>query len=160
VDDDVYVYADDDMIMDDMISMDAMINLDDMINLDAVNRHDLKDDLKENISSLKSQIHGPVKTIEIIASIQEICKLGLSKSGFQQSLVIKDDCDSLKVKVSESLIHTKLGIDGETARNIRKTHAGTGELVNLLADWYKWLENLKDFKFILEIGQGGVEWIG
>lgn len=60
--------------------------------------------------------------------------------------------------MSEDLIHKKLGIDGDTARSIRKTNAG--ELVQLLADWYSWLEELKDFEFVLRVGEGIVEWIG
>lgn len=98
-------------------------------------------------------------TMTINASIQEICKMGLSKSGFQQSILLKDDIDTIKVKVSEDLIHNKLGIDGHTARSIRKTNAGTGELVQMLADWYSWLEKLKDSEFVLRVGEGRVEWI-
>jgi hypothetical protein len=93
--------------------------------------------------------------------------MGLSKSGFQQSILLKDDADNIKVfnssnvkvKVSEDLIHKKLGIDGETARSIRKTEAGTGELVQMLAEWYSWLEKLNNFEFVLRVGEGAVEWI-
>ncbi len=122
---------------------------------------------KWDISSVKSKMSGDVCTITILASIQEICKMGLSKSGFQQSILLKDDADNIKVfnssnvkvKVSEDLIHKKLGIDGETARSIRKTEAGTGELVQMLAEWYSWLEKLNNFEFVLRVGEGAVEWI-
>lgn len=112
-----------------------------------------------DISFVKSKISGPVSTITINASIQEICKMGLSKTGFQQYILLKDSVDTIKVKVSEDLIHKKLGIDGKTARSIRKTNTGTGELVQMLADWYSWLEKLKDYEFVLRVGDGNVEWI-
>ena len=142
---------------------------DDVILLDLVDDFDsnqINQTAKSDILSVKSKISGDLCQITITASIEEICKMGLSKAGFQQFIILKDDSDTIKVvnssyrqvKVSEDLINQKLGINAETARSIRKTDAGTGKLVQMLADWYSWLENLKNFEFVLRVGEGVVEW--
>lgn len=53
--------------------------------------------VKLDISTVKSKTFGNPVTMTINASIQEICKMGLSKSGFQQFIVLRDDVDTIKV---------------------------------------------------------------